>query len=389
MHNRCVKAAIICSTLVFLLSPALTPAQTFAITDLGALPGVCCSGANAINAKGNVVGASTDAFFWGQTHGIQDLGTLPGGGYSSATAINFFGEVAGLSGTADGNEHAVLITLHHPVQDLGVLPKATSSDAYGLNDFGVVVGDSSSSSGFDHAFLWTTFSRMLDLGTLPGGSISRATAVNDVEAVVGYSTINKNTQTHTYHAFLWIPFGGFVDLGTLPGDDNSYAYAVNQFEHMAGESLLSTAGNDRAVLWDGPSSIQDLGLLPGGTISVASALNDSDVVVGFADYGGSEGAIHAFIWTGARGMEDLNNLIPANSGWTLLEATGINVRGQIVGTGMIQGDEHAFLLTPEYGNAAIAKSSTTDTAPYFPNCGANQTRGRRGSVRVGCKRDER
>jgi probable HAF family extracellular repeat protein len=357
MHNRCVKAAIICSTLVFLLSPALTPAQTFAITDLGALPGVCCSGANAINAKGNVVGASTDAFFWGQTHGIQDLGTLPGGGYSSATAINFFGEVAGLSGTADGNEHAVLITLHHPVQDLGVLPKATSSDAYGLNDFGVVVGDSSSSSGFDHAFLWNTFSRMLDLGTLPGGSISRATAVNDVEAVVGYSTINKNTQTHTYHAFLWIPFGGFVDLGTLPGDDNSYAYAVNQFEHMAGESLLSTAGND--------------------------------VVVGFADYAGSEGAIHAFIWTGARGMEDLNNLIPANSGWTLLEATGINVRGQIVGTGMIQGDEHAFLLTPEYGNAAIAKSSTTDTAPYFPNCGANQTRGRRGSVRVGCKRDER
>lgn len=389
MRNRCVKAAIICSTLAFLLGPALMPAQTFAITDLGALPGVCCSGANAINAAGNVVGASTDAFFWGQKHGIQDLGTLPGGGYSSATAINFFGEVAGLSGTADGDEHAVLFTLHHPVQDLGVLPKATSSDAYGLNDFGVVVGDSSSSSGFDHAFLWTSFSRMIDLGTLPGGSISRATSVNDAEVIVGYSTINKNQQIHTYHAFLWIPFGGIHDLGTLPGDDNSYAYSVNQFGHIAGESLLSTAGNDRAVVWYGSLVIKDLGLLTGGTISVANALNDSDVVVGFADYAGSEGAIHAFVWTAATGMQDLNDLIPANSGWTLLEATGINMRGQIVGTGLIQGDEHAFLLTPKYGNPAIARASAAGTADYVPNCEANQTRYARGAVRVGCKRDEK
>jgi len=126
---------------------------------------------------------------------------------------------------------------------------------------------------------------------------------------------------------------------------------VNQFGHVAGESLLSTAGNDHAVLWTRPSAISDLGLLPGGTISVANALNDSDVVVGFGDFTGSAGAIHAFQWTASNGMTDLNNLIPPNSGWTLLEAKGINERGEIVGTGVIQGEEHAFLLIPNGGGA--------------------------------------
>jgi hypothetical protein len=44
-------------------------------------------------------------------------------------------------------------------------------------------------------------------------------------------------------------------------------------------------------------------------------------------------------------MKDLNKLIPAGSGWMLQEAYGINNAGQIVGTGMHNGQEHAFLLT--------------------------------------------
>ena len=45
-------------------------------------------------------------------------------------------------------------------------------------------------------------------------------------------------------------------------------------------------------------------------------------------------------------MKDLNKLIPAGSGWVLLQAFGINNSGQIVGTGTIHGEEHGFLLTP-------------------------------------------
>jgi probable HAF family extracellular repeat protein len=42
-------------------------------------------------------------------------------------------------------------------------------------------------------------------------------------------------------------------------------------------------------------------------------------------------------------MTDLDSLIPANSGWVLYSANGINDHGQIVGQGAINGQEHAFL----------------------------------------------
>lgn len=45
---------------------------------------------------------------------------------------------------------------------------------------------------------------------------------------------------------------------------------------------------------------------------------------------------------------DLNTLIPANSGWVLVNASAINNAGQIVGTGRVNGGSQSqgFLLTP-------------------------------------------
>jgi hypothetical protein len=45
-------------------------------------------------------------------------------------------------------------------------------------------------------------------------------------------------------------------------------------------------------------------------------------------------------------MKDLNTLIPRNSGWELTSAKSINDAGQIVGNGVINGQNHAFLATP-------------------------------------------
>ena len=51
------------------------------------------------------------------------------------------------------------------------------------------------------------------------------------------------------------------------------------------------------------------------------------------------------IWTSG-GRQDLNSLIPANSGWTLINANAINNVGQIMGYGSKNGHNHAFVLTP-------------------------------------------
>ena len=85
--------------------------------------------------------------------------------------------------------------------------------------------------------------------------------------------------------------------------------------------------------------MEDLGTLPGSTTSAASGINARRQVVGSAN-------VHPFLWTQSQGMQDLNNLIPADSGFTLQSANAINARGQIVGNGSISSRAHGFLLTP-------------------------------------------
>lgn len=90
--------------------------------------------------------------------------------------------------------------------------------------------------------------------------------------------------------------------------------------------------------------MRDLGTL-GGDSSLAEAINASGQVVGESTrLGGTTN--HAFVYRDGT-MVDLNSYISANSGWTLIEtARTINDSGQIVGQGTINGETHAYLMTP-------------------------------------------
>jgi probable HAF family extracellular repeat protein len=95
----------------------------------------------------------------------------------------------------------------------------------------------------------------------------------------------------------------------------------------------------------------DLGTLGGGS-SYAYGVNDSGEVVGYSWL--ADGEQHAFLYDDGK-MLDLNSLIPANSGWELLDAYGINDAGQITGEGLYNGQLSAFLLTdPPAGLPGIA-----------------------------------
>jgi hypothetical protein len=59
----------------------------------------------------------------------------------------------------------------------------------------------------------------------------------------------------------------------------------------------------------------------------------------------ADGVDHAILIDDGK-VIDLNDRIPAGSGWELLFATGINERGQIAGTGFLNGQVRGFLLTP-------------------------------------------
>jgi probable HAF family extracellular repeat protein len=123
---------------------------------------------------------------------------------------------------------------------------------------------------------------------------------------------------------------------------NNRGEVVGRFGHGDGQY--------GAFLWS-HGVMRDLGTLapPGGQDawsmnSWATAINDAGLVAGMSWLGNWPG--HAFLYTEASGMVDLNTRIDPTLRWELREASGINNRGQIVGTGFGHGQQHAVLLTP-------------------------------------------
>jgi probable HAF family extracellular repeat protein len=77
--------------------------------------------------------------------------------------------------------------------------------------------------------------------------------------------------------------------------------------------------------------------------SVANDINNAGLIVGNSQRTSGSAAV-ATLWQGGVPI-DLNTLLPAGSGWSLLSAEGINNADDIVGFGTIGGVQHGFLLT--------------------------------------------
>lgn len=327
-------------------------AQTagYTVTDLGTLSGASSSGAEAINDSGQVAGWSGSGPNAGDTHGFLwqsgamiDLGTLGGGDYSHAFDLNGSGQVVGESSYPlgpNGNGPTKAFRWQGgQMSDLGsLLPEPyEESHAYAANGSGQVVGKSlaedDNGARWDHAFLYHN-GQMTDLGTLapdgdPGKSVAHA--INGSGQVVGEADLEDFAGTH---AFLY-ENGQMTDLGALGGSNYSVAYDINDEGQVVGESNLD------GFLW------QDGEMSSLGDIEPA-AINDSGQVVGSTCvFDGGEGCNdHAVVYEGGQ-IQKLNDLVDPASGWDLDRATDINEGGQIVGTGIVNGEEHAFLLTPQ------------------------------------------
>jgi probable HAF family extracellular repeat protein len=247
-----------------------------------------------------------------QTYTITDLGTFSGGAVSQGQGINLLGQVAGYARFANYNAHGFLWTKKNGLKDLGAIPPASNfSVGQAINFFGEVAGYSDYGALLqEHAVLWSK-GKIIDLGTLPGGRISTAYGINDRGQITGFSDSGSNSP----HAVLWEKGQAARDLGTLPGGYYSQGLAINFEGSVAGFSN-ATGGQWHGALWTKSQSVQELPDLTGASSASAN------------------------------GMQDLNSLIDSNSGWQLTSANAINDLGQITGEGTINGQTHAFLLTP-------------------------------------------
>ena len=399
MQSRCTFALWL---FLFCLISPLAVTQVYHVTDLGPLA------PTAINNWGQVAGnLDGHAFIWTQW-GSLDLGILAGGTFSSAAAINDFGIVAG---TADGPGTVIstdpslpnqecsdltqpfVWTARNGMQGLGGVTPPFSDEIYpywceqfrfdgtGINARGQVVGFVGEYSSYQWGFLWTRANGI----TVFGGSWipTVVNAISNTGQIVG-----QNSQDNTYPLTLWIGHatswknGVATDLGTLGGEADmgypfgysSSANGINDLGQVVGWSTTTPIPASppgpawygqspvHALLWAATGGMRDLGTLPGDTYSSASKINFFGQVIGTS---GNTAAVdpvaynefldnryevigRPFAWTQRSGMQDLNTLISAKSGWVLNSATGINFWGQIVGSGTLNGKPHGFLLTPKF-----------------------------------------
>jgi probable HAF family extracellular repeat protein len=370
-------------SLIALCSIAATAlAQRFTVTDLGPLT------PTGINTWAQVVGSYNGrSYIWTNPGGFRNLGLLPGGTFSHGAAINDLGWVVG---TADGLGTVVSHMTGYPdtqcsnltqpflwkpltgMQGLGTVrvfaePGQCDVPFHGtsLNDGGQVVGfNYEVGSTFQDGFVWTKASGMtVVIGNWPPTSIGDISNTGEIVGQVdprgegiGYATSWKNgVQTD---------LGALGPVNTTQGADySSLAAGVNDWGLVVGWSTtvpgyFCIACQIHAVLWTRTGEIRDLGTLSGDSQSLATKVNFFGQVVGSSgntlvrnnhDYEPPVFDVtgRPFIWTERSGMQDLNSLIPGNSGWVLNTATDINIWGQIVGQGTRDDDQtHGYLLTP-------------------------------------------
>lgn len=329
----------------------------YTVTDLGILPdknSTSVWGNHSLNNAGHVAGhcnlgdlqlglfgdfySGNVAFLWTPQDGIQGLPLLPGKAYASAFTLNDRGQVLGLAGNSWADAHAVLWE-KGTVRDLGTLPGATTSYLQGINNRGQIVG---SSGVYDLVSEFPVLWEKGQMIALPMGSYvaGQAFNINDNGQISGQLRTYLNNWVDGAVPVFW-DRNGLTFLQTLDGSWGS-AWAINNRGQIAGYSGPAD-GSAHAVMWEN-GILTDCGTL-GGTWGVLWDINDTGQAVGDSTTANDE-ADHAILVENGI-MYDLNDYISADSGWILVFADGINNRGQISGTGILNGEVRGFLLTPK------------------------------------------
>jgi probable HAF family extracellular repeat protein len=343
---------------VSLAQPADAVGSTYKVSGFGS--GWTNTIARDINESGLIAGQGQNpsgqprAFLW-EGNKIKDLGVPTGGNLSRARSINGSGQVVGEWRTSVGGSFKAFLYKDGQMYDLNALIPAGLGwnllGAQAINKDGQIVGSGTINSE-THAFLYEN-GVVTDLGVAPDDSFSEAFGVNDSGDVVGESGSALGGQAFLYTNGVMYKFGDSLNHSVHP---NSEAMNLNDSGDVVAWSSNPTPPQHPprglAFLYDrdevGEAKITPLDHLPGDLYSRARDVDESGLVVGWSrnDTGQSqEQQFSAVLWEDGQ-VKDLNDLIPADSGWKLTDAYSINESGQIVGSGFKDGQLRAFLLTP-------------------------------------------
>jgi uncharacterized membrane protein len=321
---RRVCFVTICSCLHSALT--LSAAALYTVTDLGA------GSAQGINSVGEVLATNSSGRPFLYLAGHQQILPQPLGGTFTAHGLNDLGQVAGYVNFSGALNYDLAI---YSQGSLNIMTTLAGLDPFAINNAGQIAGD----QVFTRQMFFYANGVATPIGALPGSIQSVARGLNAAGAAIGISSASGgSTQGFVY-------LNGQETPIPPPGGVSSTADAINNLGQIVGEYYPSSTNlrGGRLFLYS-ESGSRDLGVvLDPANEAAASSINDSGVIVGSAET--ISGPL-AWIYTPETGFSDLDKDIVPNSGWSLFGASGINNAGQIVGSGLLDGQQHGFLLTP-------------------------------------------
>lgn len=269
----------------------------------------------SINNAGTAVGYSGTLSGFIYDHGSYSTYNVPGNNSSAFNHITNSGVITGTTSTASDSRGLRYNSATGVATQYGAPASDSSAQLQGANNAGTVIGNyiGSVSRGF------------VDSGSgvqplAPLTTSSSAFDINSSGTIVGAVTVNG------VRSAAIVDTSGYTLVGSFAG--GSGALAINDSGWIGGYYNISTY-NIGAFLQDAQGNMS-LFTLPSREIYLQD-INNLGVAVGRTWLPSSPDSFGYLFMDGA--AVDLNTRLVGAADWNIVDAAGINDRGQIVGTG--------------------------------------------------------
>ena len=373
-----MKIRITSNTFSSVLAAALTSVTTVAATsaptpqyqiyDIGVVDvGDTFSQGLGVSPEGIAVGRSirndgSHAFSWTLNGGIVGLPDLAGRSYCVSNSANDSGGGVGTGATTVfGSGRLPVIWQTGVVSQLPLPVGQTLGDANSVNASGVAVGSVNAGSDQRGVIYSGGSATIITQTTADGSYFLTAFGINDSGRIVGQG-IDPAHAARNVGIVYDIGQNMAFDVGALPGANGALAFGVSNNGYVVGSSMFNQ-GSGMPFIWSDQNGIVAIPLVSGTSLGQAQGVNSSGWVVG------TDGGAFAvpFLYDGTNTYR-LQDLIPGNSGWDLSmntssSAMGISENNIIVGTGVHNGETHAYAMVPATPTPTPTPSSTPTATP--------------------------
>jgi hypothetical protein len=351
-------------------TPAIRPTGTpqYQIFDIGVVQvGDSASQGFGVSPGGIAVGRSfqasgSQAFTWTLNGGIVGLPNLSGRSFCVSNSANDNGFVVGTGATTPfGSSRLPVVWQNGVVSQLPLPAGQTLGDANSVNASAVAVGSVNAGTDQRGVIYNGGSATIITQTTATGCFFLTAFGINDSGRIVGQG-IDPNNAARNVGIVYDMGQNMAFEVGALPGANGALAFGVSNAGFVVGSSMQNQ-GSGLPFIWSDQGGMVAIPLASGTSLGEAQGVNSSGSAVG------TDGGAFAvpFLYNGTNTYR-LQDLIPANSGWDLSmntssSALGISDDGVIVGTGVHNGETHAYAMVPVTATPTPTPTSTPRPSP--------------------------